>query len=503
MKKLWMMCGLLLCLLQPLAAQEKIVEKSQPRQPKWLGISMADYIITSATNAELEAAKGECLSNIRQTILNSVSVNISSEEQLQNRQHISQGKERLSSDYLSEVKTIAAKMPYITNISLSDAEVYWVKRYHKKKKTYRYEVHVKYSFPEFRRKALVVQFLKQDRLQYEKYLELKEHLTKVESLEEIQRCITDLTALKNYFVDSRRRDEVEALQKNYRQLYDAVSIVPYESELGRHVFCFMLEGRKVRVAHKPVVKAEFATNIEVKPLENGMYELTYCYDQCWDDDLNVITLIYRVGGHVFRHEVPFDVREGKTEVIPFGRIEFYRSSDEKEMAAEEQRLKLEREEEQFLQEEKAKEVKIPESALSKKSESEDSQTVEQETSNEEESLTKNPSQENVALAEKEQAEKERDFTIRARMFLRSKYVEPFQVVWISLSGSHLDKEIECEPKQTFQGKGTFLLKFETKLDSRLLQGTQKSGIAEGSMKIKNLKSQKIHEQKIILPYVIK
>ena len=322
------MLSVLLLGLEPISAQEKVVERSASRAPKWIGITLSDYIITSGEGKTLDAAKDKCLNDIRQAIINGVSVNICSEEQSFTEQRMHNNEEDITSGYSSQVKTIAARMPFIANISLSDAELYWERRMDKKSKESHYIAHAKYPFTAVQRMELVVAFKKQDKAQYDKYLALKDHLSKFTSIEEIGRVITDLKPLENYFFDSRRKDEVIALMRNYQKMYQAIQIVPYENDLGRHVFYFLLEGRIVETAVAPVIKKQYATNVVVRPIEGGCYEVTYDYDQCLDDDDNSIELIYRIGGgHALKHKFTFDVSQGKTAVLPYGEIELSQAKD--------------------------------------------------------------------------------------------------------------------------------------------------------------------------------
>ena len=60
------------------------------------------------------------------------------------------------SDYSSALMTEAGQLPYLNDITLSNAEaVYWERIYSKKTKTYRYEYSVLYPFPEQTRRQLI------------------------------------------------------------------------------------------------------------------------------------------------------------------------------------------------------------------------------------------------------------------------------------------------------------------------------------------------------------
>ena len=67
------------------------------------------------------------------------------------------------SDYSSVLMTEAGQLPYLNDITLSNAEaVYWERIYSKKTKTYRYEYSVLYPFPEQTRRQLIEAFVAAD-----------------------------------------------------------------------------------------------------------------------------------------------------------------------------------------------------------------------------------------------------------------------------------------------------------------------------------------------------
>ncbi len=321
MKRVFALCLLTSMTFYAASAQVKIVERSAPKAPAWIGISEPDYVIVSAEEPALDAAKQRCLQDIRQSIANAVAVNIASDELSSERQQERNGIEEIYRSYESQVRTTAGRLPFITNISLSDAEIYWEKHLEKKERRYYFVCHAKYPFPRTRRNALIEEFLRQDRAQYDKYLALKKNFDTFTRIEYIGQAITELEPLSTYFFDEMRRNEVLALQRNYRKLYAAISAVPYENALGEHVFYLSLAGRRVTTSRPPTIKSPYATDIVVTPAAENMYRVTYNYEQCLDDDENTIELIYLLGGRAVKHRFGFDVRQEKTAVIPCGEVE--------------------------------------------------------------------------------------------------------------------------------------------------------------------------------------
>ena len=269
--------------LHAATAQEKVLESSARKAPAWIGTTESEFIIVSAEETTLDAAQKRCLNDIRQSIVNAVCVNIRSEETLTEQQTEYSGASEIYRRYESQLKTVAGRLPFITGISLSDAETYWEKRYVKRDKRTYYLCHVRYPFPITRRNALIAEFLRQDRAQYAKLTALKERFDTFTRVEEIDRAITELEPLIAYFFDDMRRDEAQALQRNYRKLYTMISTVACGNELGEHTFCFTLNDRRVTTSRRPTVRSQWATGITVTPTDEGLYRVTYNYEMCPDD----------------------------------------------------------------------------------------------------------------------------------------------------------------------------------------------------------------------------
>lgn len=312
---------LLLSGLTTAAAQEKVVESSAKKAPAWIGTSEQGYLIVSATDEALETAKNKCLNEIRQQVISAVATNITSIEESTTRQLQEDEAYRVSSSYETNLRAVAAKMPFISGITLANAaETYWERRYVKKEKRYYYICHVKYPFAETERLRLVRQFREQDQEQYDKFLALKEYYSTFTQIEEIERCITELDPLIAYFFDERRRDEATALQRNYRNLYTHVEVVPMGNMPGEYLYGLMIDGRSVTWNKLPQTKSDFASNIVVVPQSDGTCRVTYSYDGCLEEDANTVDLIYTIGGRTVRHTFRFDLRQEMMTVIPQGLV---------------------------------------------------------------------------------------------------------------------------------------------------------------------------------------
>lgn len=158
----------------------------------------------------LAAASGKCMASIRQYIVNAVAVNVSSAEKMATRQITRDQLVTAMSDYSSALMTEAGQLPYLNDITLSNAEaVYWERIYSKKTKTYRYEYSVLYPFPEQTRRQLIEAFVAIDDAKQAEYERLRRELGTITDIDRIRLAVNELDGLYDYFFDATRKGDVE------------------------------------------------------------------------------------------------------------------------------------------------------------------------------------------------------------------------------------------------------------------------------------------------------
>ena len=257
------------------AQKDKVVEASSKRKPAWIGSSDRSHFAVTEVGETLAAASGKCMASIRQYIVNAVAVNVSSAEKMATRQITRDQLVTAMSDYSSALMTEAGQLPYLNNITLSNAEaVYWERIYSKKTKTYRYEYSVLYPFPEQTRRQLIEAFVAIDDAKQAEYERLRRELGTITDIDRIRLAVNELDGLYDYFFDATRKGDVETLRRNYRALYNAVSIEVESEAPGECVYSLRLDGRPATTAVQPRLKSESVLEMAVKPYGDGRYLLS-------------------------------------------------------------------------------------------------------------------------------------------------------------------------------------------------------------------------------------
>lgn len=303
---------ILLSVLLPvsLLAEGKLVERSGKR-PDWIMKSDSEAFAVSASDADINVARERCLNDIKAYIVNAIASNIVSVEESSTDIENANGVENIYSTYSSELRTAAAKLPFITGISLSNAAgIYWEKYRDKSDGSVYYVYHVLYPFTAEQQGYMIAQFKRYDSQMYDRFLAIKSGYDNIETVGDIDRAVEELKPLQEYFFDSFRKKEVEGLSAAYRKLYGAISIVPVEAAKGSFTYMLLLNGKRIESSRMPSLRGSDAVaSLVVKPNGEGNYTVTYDDTYCYPDDDNYIDIVYSFGLSQTRYRHNFNIAE--------------------------------------------------------------------------------------------------------------------------------------------------------------------------------------------------
>ncbi|WP_295935626.1 hypothetical protein [uncultured Alistipes sp.] len=332
MKRLFTLALLLtaLCISpEAFAQKDKVVAASGKKRPAWIGKSDQTHFAVTEVGKELSEASNKCMASIRQHIINAVAVNVSSAETMTTRNISRDQLITVMNDYSSVLMTEAGKLPYLNNITLSNAEdTYWERIYSKKTKTYRYEYSVLYPFTEQTRRQLIDAFVAIDDAKQAEYDRLRAELSTITNIDRIQQAVNELEGLADYFFDATRKSDVETLKRNYLALYNTLSIQVESETRGICVYSLQMDGRRATTSREPRLASESATEMVVKPYGDKLYMLTYNPEYASASDINKIEIGYAFGGARVSRTIYFDPSEGKVFAQPRGMIRLEQTDGE-------------------------------------------------------------------------------------------------------------------------------------------------------------------------------
>ncbi len=304
-----------------LSAAVKVVERSSKKAPVWLNTMETEYIIPSAVADDLERAKALCMDNIRTQVIESVAQNVqSSSASTLSQETMTSGITDFVDNFSSTFKTQAATVPFLTGISASKAEdYYWEKRQDKDTGEITWLYSIKYPFPRIELKRLVDIFDTNDRKMVARYEQLRAEYDDIESVEQIDKAVSDLKPLIDYFFDDVRKGDALTLQRNYSALYGRIFLSEVSSRPGEYVYRLMLGDNPVSISRKPSLKSETLTQLHAEK-RGTEWVVTYDYSDADVNEQNVIRLSQRIGPLSIREELFADLAGTVIEIKPVGEV---------------------------------------------------------------------------------------------------------------------------------------------------------------------------------------
>ncbi len=319
MKKISFFTTLLLCFsVSTVFAQFKVVEESG-KKPEWTMSMERGSIIGIGNGLTIEDAKANALVNVKAQIVTSVADFISASSVSKTEEITADKFTQLYQSYSDVITTQSGKRDYLQGISAAKVDdFYWEKSADKKTKEVKYQYFVRYPFTTFDLEELVADFRAKDEqltAEMNKALDLLEDFT---SIEEIIQAQSQLGKLLAIFIDERIAKCQTGIEKSKAQLA-SVYVANAGSELGLVRYSLKIGEKEVRCAKKPVINSNCA-RIGDKKLGEIICEVSYLYDECYNEPGNNIKVSYTISNNKAEKEFYFDVAENKAELVISGNI---------------------------------------------------------------------------------------------------------------------------------------------------------------------------------------
>lgn len=291
-----LLLGIFLAITEVNAQDAKVIERSAKNAPEWLYRQPADYIVVDVEAPSLSDAKDKAVEEIATRIVMSVAENVLHDSSFSATEENIDGKWLKNESYSIDTKIASVRIPFIKGISLTEAkDSYWTKCREKKTNRIFYRYAVLYPLPNTTLETLRRDFEALDTEKSRSLKVLKEDLATVNSSSQIERAVTELSGLTEYFFDGVRKKEAEGLLVNYKQLYKGLTLKATRPDNGSFRVTLLLQGRPFEVTGVPSLKSNCASRLEAQPLADGTgYEVTYNDIDCLPEEDNWIEVSLRM-----------------------------------------------------------------------------------------------------------------------------------------------------------------------------------------------------------------
>ncbi len=292
----------------------KTIEKSG-KKPDWLNGADENYIITYGFGPTSEAAKEQCLANIRTNIASAIAIQVSSKTKIDIS--TKNGKSDESFKYAIESQT--ANIPSLNGISINKAKDYYWEKLIDKQKNIMFGYHIKYPFSKAELGSLIEEYETMDRENTLKIKQFERMIDTTTSFERLESFIVEMENLKTRLIDDRK-DKIEALMERLKATNHPYSIKPIANNAGELSFEIAnSEGRSIRISSRPTFSSRCAKLKSFEAIDN-IYMLNYEYDLCKYVDVPQLKLTYEVAGRKFEFIHSIDVNLNKVELSMAGDV---------------------------------------------------------------------------------------------------------------------------------------------------------------------------------------
>lgn len=304
MKRITSVLCLLIAVCCMALAQNKVVERSAKKAPEWLNVANDGALVVTVTANSLADAQVKAMAEVTERIILSVASNVSVSQRSQSSEVVENDNVDSRDEFTRLSKIKSANLPFLKGISPNKiAGMYWQRMRDKSTGKEFYEYSVLYPYSRREQRTLQAEFEALDSEMTSKYEALEQKIDNIEAVEDIKAATTELEALKAYFFDDVRLQQVEGLKKRYRQLYDALTLTGQFTKRGQYVCQLLLKGSPVKVSTVPTVKSNCAGQLSVRPTTDGTFVITYDDSDCIEDEENFINIQLRLDGKRLDHKV--------------------------------------------------------------------------------------------------------------------------------------------------------------------------------------------------------
>lgn len=315
-KTLFFLCAVIFPL--SLLAQFSVTDKSG-KKPDWTMSMEKGFIVGIGNATAVEDAKENAMINVKAQITTAVADHISSTSVSKTTEITANKLNELYQSFSNVITTQSGKRDYLQGVSASNVVAfYWEKLTDKQTKAVKYQYFVKYPFSQFDLDDLVEDFRKKDALLTEEMDKALGLLNTYSTVEELIQCEGQLSKLEAIFIDERKSKCQVGIERA-RALLASTYLADAGSELGKVRYSIKIGDKIVSCARIPVINSQCA-KIQDRRLGIGVCEISYLFDECYDEPGNNVKVSYTIGNTRPEKMFYFDVAETKAELMISGNI---------------------------------------------------------------------------------------------------------------------------------------------------------------------------------------
>lgn len=289
-------CLIALGMITTSCKRDKLLEKSAPERPVWVHGIERGFIIVEGQGKNHDEAKKEAFINLRESIVNSVAVNVSSTVQMDVTENVIDNLRQFKEDTKINTTITSDFLYALRGVQLNKAtDWYWESRRTAEKIPY-VVYHVKYPFTEKELDNYIREWEAMDAELGAALNSLAERAAKASSVTELVAMRDEGVRLSQIFKEPRKTLAINTSNRIDQKLKDA-RIEVSDHDRGQITMAIRSNGQRLRAESMPYFKSGCAVLDDMRFSETeGLYVIHYDPSFCTGMQDEFITLETTIDG---------------------------------------------------------------------------------------------------------------------------------------------------------------------------------------------------------------
>lgn len=322
MKKQLLLVFALIALILSACKTERVLQKSSAK-PTWVHGLQRNYIIVEGVGANQNEAKNKAFTALRDKIVSSVAVNVSSSSSIQinestlnqinNYQESTAFETQINSDFLNALR----------GISLNKVEdFYWERIRYKKEKKEQVHYHIKYPFSDFDLNKLIREWEELDKNLSKELDRLQENIRTTNKLSDLIGYQTQAERLENVF-NEPRKTRAALMKTEVENMLSRLEIEVEMHQFGELILQARINGKAFDPGEMYTLKSNCIRLLSQKYDPNLNHSILHYDSDFCKSNTETFTVQLQMGKHVNQKEIEIPHTEGTIRAIVIGDIRIF------------------------------------------------------------------------------------------------------------------------------------------------------------------------------------
>jgi hypothetical protein len=271
------------------------VEKSHPDRPEWVYGIERDYIIVEGVAETHQEAQNNALKMLRERIVSTAAVNISSEAYIEITEKTIENISRYSEDVSHKTMISTDFLSSLKGISPSRAQAYYWEKKKYPEKHFKVHYHIKYPFTKKEIDNLIAEWVEMDKGFAVQLDKLEKNIDNTNSVFDLISFKDEAHGLKNIFTGVRKT-RVELLELQATQLLANLGYEVISHERGNILLKLSSMGKEFMMQTELVFSSSCAKVFQTRLIGDDNYlNIIYDPDFCNNQEKNTFQISQNYG----------------------------------------------------------------------------------------------------------------------------------------------------------------------------------------------------------------